>query len=105
MKIIKTIIQKIQQLLRGIILLIKIVIMPLIYTAIIVMATIIIYESNIQREIKDYTHEEIVLNYYNSVETLLDSLYIDEDAPILETDEGAQYLEDKWKLDSLIYNK
>lgn len=36
-------------------------------------------------------------NYYHSTEELLDSLHIDPDTD-LETDAGAQYLEDRYKL-------
>ena len=36
-------------------------------------------------------------NYYHSTEELLDSLHIDQDTD-LETDAGAQYLEDRYQL-------
>lgn len=42
-------------------------------------------------------------NYYNSTEDLLDSLPINPDTD-LETDAGAQYLEDRYNLNQL-YNK
>ena len=45
--------------------------------------------------------EQATLNYYESVETLLDSLYIDCGDTIFETDAGAKYLESKYKFDSL----
>ena len=49
--------------------------------------------------------EQAVLNYYQDVETLLDSLYIDCGDTILETDAGAKYLESKYTFDSLFINK
>ena len=45
--------------------------------------------------------EQATLEYYESVETLLDSLYIDCGDTILETDAGAKYLESKYTFDSL----
>ena len=49
--------------------------------------------------------EQAILNYYQDVETLLDSLYIDCGDTILETDAGAKYLESKYTFDSLFINK
>lgn len=49
--------------------------------------------------------EQATLNYYESVETLLDSLYIDCEDTIFETDAGAKYLESKYMFDSLFINK
>ena len=49
--------------------------------------------------------EQAVLNYYQDVETLLDSLYMDCRDTILETDAGAKYLESKYTFDSLFINK
>ena len=42
--------------------------------------------------------------YYISAESLLDSIGIDVDNPVFETDEGSKYLNDKFTVDSL-YNK
>ena len=42
-------------------------------------------------------------NYYHSTEELLDSIHIDQDND-LETDAGAQYLEDRYNLNQL-FNK
>lgn len=39
--------------------------------------------------------------YYNATETLLDSLGLDCDDPIFESDEGAIYLDKKWEIDHL----
>ena len=49
--------------------------------------------------------EQATLEYYESVETLLDSLYIDCGDTILETDAGAKYLDSKYTFDSLFINK
>ena len=49
--------------------------------------------------------EQAILNYYQDVETLLDSLYIDCGDTILETDAGAKYLDSKYTFDSLFINK
>ena len=49
--------------------------------------------------------EQATLEYYESVETLLDSLYIDCGDAIFETDAGAKYLENKYTFDSLFINK
>ena len=45
--------------------------------------------------------EQAILNYYQDVETLLDSLCIDCGDTILETDAGAKYLNSKYTFDSL----
>lgn len=48
--------------------------------------------------------EQALLEYYESVETLLDSLCIDGGDTIFETDAGAKYLESKYTFDSLFIN-
>ena len=48
--------------------------------------------------------EQAILNYYQDVETLLDSLCIDCGDTILETDAGAKYLDSKYTVDSLFIN-
>lgn len=48
--------------------------------------------------------EQAILNYYQDVETLLDSLYIDCGDTIFETDAGAKYLDSKYTFDSLFIN-
>ena len=48
--------------------------------------------------------EQAILNYYQDVEILLDSLYIDCGDTIFETDAGAKYLESKYTFDSLFIN-
>ena len=44
---------------------------------------------------KNQIKEQAILNYYQDVETLLDSLCIDCGDTILETDAGAKYLNSK----------
>ena len=69
----------------------------------IVIITIIAYFS-IKKEIQFINREKAMLDYYESVETLLDSLYIDCGDTILETDAGAKYLDSKYTFDSLFIN-
>ena len=70
----------------------------------IVIITIIAYFS-VEKEIQFINREKAMLDYYESVETLLDSLYIDCGDTILETDAGAKYLDSKYTFDSLFINK
>ena len=70
----------------------------------IVIITVMAYFS-IKKEIQFINREKAMLDYYESVETLLDSLYIDCGDTILETDAGAKYLESKYTFDSLFINK
>ena len=69
----------------------------------IVIITIIVYFS-VKKEIQFINREKAMLDYYESVETLLDSLYIDYGDTILETDAGTKYLDSKYKFDSLYIN-
>ena len=48
--------------------------------------------------------EQAILNYYQDVETLLDSLCIDCGDSIFKTNAGAKYLDSKYKFDSLYIN-
>ena len=48
--------------------------------------------------------EQAILDYYQDVETLLDSLYIYENNTIFNTNVGNKYLKSKHKFDSLIIN-
>lgn len=48
--------------------------------------------------------EQAILDYYQDVETLLDSLCIYENDTIFNTNIGNKYLESKYKFDSLIIN-
>ena len=70
----------------------------------IVIITVISYFS-VKKEIQFINREKAMLDYYESVETLLDSLYIDCGDTILKTDAGAKYLESKYTFDSLFINK
>ena len=58
-----------------------------------------------KREVEFVNREKATLEYYESVETLLDSLCIDGGDTIFETDAGAKYLESKYTFDSLFINK
>lgn len=50
--------------------------------------------------------EQAILDYYQDVETLLDSLYIDCGDTIFKTNTGVKYLDSKYKFDSLfIYSE
>ena len=70
--------------------------------AIITIAAIAYKDS--RKKILERQKEQAILNYYQDVETLLDSLYIDCGDTILETDAGANYLDSKYTFDSLFIN-
>lgn len=57
-----------------------------------------------KKEIREKQKEQVILNYYQDVETLFDSLYIYENDSIFNTNVGNKYLESKYKFDSLIIN-
>ena len=69
----------------------------------IAIVTTIAYFS-VKREMGFINREKATLEYYESVETLLDSLCIDCGDTIFETDAGAKYLESKYTFDSLFIN-
>ena len=48
--------------------------------------------------------EQVMLDYYQDVETLLDSLYIDCKDTIFKTNAGIKYLDSKYAFDSLFIN-
>ena len=77
-------------------------------TSIIILVTIVIITVmayfSVKKEIQFINREKAMLDYYESVETLLDSLYIDCGDTILETDAGAKYLNSKYTFDSLFIN-
>ena len=58
----------------------------------------------IKKETLEIEKEKATLNYYQDVETLLDSLYIYENDSIFNTNVGNKYLGSKHKFDSLIIN-
>ena len=64
-----------------------------------IVATIAYFSA--KREVEFVNREKATLEYYESVETLLDSLCIDGGDTIFETDAGAKYLESKYMFDSL----
>ena len=68
----------------------------------IIMIGIMYFCNSISR--KNQIKEQAILDYYQDVETLLDSLYIDCGDTILETDAGAKYLDSKYTFDSLFIN-
>ena len=61
--------------------------------------------SDIKEDKAKQQREQATLEYYESVETLLDSLCIDCGDTIFETKAGAKYLESKYIFDSLFINK
>ena len=77
-------------------------------TSIIILITIVIITVmayfSVKKEIQFINREKAMLDYYESVETLLDSLYIDCGDTIFETDAGAKYLDSKYTFDSLFIN-
>lgn len=71
-------------------------------TIIAIVATMAYFSA--KREMEFVNREKATLEYYESVETLLDSLCIDGGDTIFETDAGAKYLESKYMFDSLFIN-
>ena len=70
------------------------------YTILTIIMIVMMYFCNsINR--KNQIKEQAILNYYQDVETLLDSLCIDCGDTIFETDAGAKYLNSKYTFDSL----
>ena len=60
---------------------------------------------NAEKDIKARQREQAILDYYESVETLLDSLYLDCGDAIFDSEVGTKYLNSKSVIDSLvIYN-
>ena len=77
-------------------------------TSIIILITIVIITVmayfSVKKEIQFINREKAMLDYYESVETLLDSLYIDCGDTIFKTNAGVKYLNSKYKFDSLFIN-
>lgn len=69
-----------------------------------VVITAILSTITIKKEMLEIKKERAALDYYQDVETLLDSLYIYENDTIFNTNVGNRYLESKYKFDSLIIN-
>ena len=57
-----------------------------------------------RKEMLEKQKEQAILDYYQDVETLLDSLCIYENDTIFKTNVGNKYLESKHKFDSLVVN-
>lgn len=66
--------------------------------------TAIIAYIKYKEEVLEKQKEQAILDYYQDVETLLDSLYIDCGDTIFKTDAGAKYLDSKYTFDSLFIN-
>ena len=65
---------------------------------------LIIIIAGYKKEIREKQKEQVILDYYQDTETLLDSLYIYENDSIFNTSVGNKYLESKYKFDSLVIN-
>ena len=75
----------------------------IIISCIFIFTTIIAYIKH-KEETLEKQKEQAVLDYYQDVETLLDSLCIYENDTIFNTNIGNRYLESKHKFDSLFIN-
>ena len=80
---------------------INITIIPFIIIGIVIVA-LAYYKAKSDLLIKQ--KEQAILDYYQDVETLLDSLYIDCGDTIFKTNAGIKYLDSKYKFDSLFIN-
>ena len=72
------------------------------FVTLIIIATIMFSYSHNQIRINartERTELDLYKEYYKCTETLLDSLYIDEDHPILESDVGVDYANAKFAVD------
>ena len=58
-----------------------------------------------RKETLERQREQVILDYYQDTEILLDSLCIYENDSIFNTNVGNRYLESKYKFDSLIIKK
>ena len=58
-----------------------------------------------RKDILEIQREQVILDYYQDTETLLDSLFIYENDSIFNTSIGNRYLKSKYKFDSLIIKK
>ena len=75
-----------------------------IFIVLTIIAIAAIAYSNSKKHILKKQKEQAILDYYQNVETLLDSLCIYENDTIFNTNVGNKYLESKHKFDSLIIN-
>ena len=65
---------------------------------------LIVIIAGYKKEIREKQKEQAMLDYYQDVETLFDSLYIYENDSIFKISIGSRYLESKYKFDSLVIN-
>ncbi|WP_291631523.1 hypothetical protein [Clostridium sp.] len=70
----------------------------------IIISSIKLLDSIIYRDVNQ-PNIEYYENYYIATETLLDSLGVDCDNSIFETDAGAEYLMHKYNVDSVFHSK
>ena len=70
----------------------------------IIISSIKLLDSMMYRD-ADQSNIEYYENYYIATETLLDSLGVDCDDSIFETDAGAEYLIHKYNVDSVFHSK
>lgn len=70
----------------------------------VVVSSIKLLDSIIYRDVNQ-PNIEYYENYYIATETLLDSLGVDCDDSIFETDAGAEYLIHKYNVDSVFHSK
>ena len=75
-----------------------------IFIVLTIIAIAAITYKNSKKDILEKQKEQAILDYYQDVETLLDSLCIYENDSIFNTNVGNKYLESKYKFDSLIIN-
>ena len=75
-----------------------------IFIVLTIIAIAAIAYKNSEKDILEKQKEQAILDYYQDVETLLDSLYISESDSIFKTNVGNKYLESKCTFDSLIIN-
>ena len=75
----------------------------IIISCIFIFTTIIAY-IKYKEEVLEKQKEQAILDYYQDVESLLDSLCIYENDSIFNMNVGNRYLESKHKFDSLIIN-
>ena len=75
-----------------------------IFIVLTIIAIAAIAYKNSKKNILEKQKEQAILDYYQDVETLLDSLCIYENDSIFNTNVGNKYLESKHKFDSLVVN-
>ena len=75
-----------------------------IFIVLTIIAIAAIAYKNSKKDILKKQKEQAILDYYQDVESLLDSLYIYENDSIFNMNVGNKYLKSKYKFDSLIIN-